>query len=282
MRVEVEPGVRLFVDTAGAALRPTDDAMVEQPTLLLLHGGPGFDHSAFRPYFDRFADTHQVLYLDHRGQGRSDGQTDRSGWNLDTWADDVVRVCDALDVTAPVVLGNSFGGFVAMHYAARHPDHPARLVLMSTQARRHRENTAARFETLGGPEARDLYLRIFDGGTASAGDWIEYAQRCMPLYNRTPSDFGPARSRMNLDLLADFTSTFDTFDIRTDLGAVSCPTLVLVGEDDPMTPAEAAEEILELLPPGVGRLERFAECGHGTYRDQPERTEAVLRAFLAE
>src|SRR6478736_9281281 len=143
MRVDIGDGTRLFFDVVGSGLEPTPDALTGKPTLILLHGGPGFDHSGFRPYFDRFADTHQVVYLDQRGQGRSDGHDDHASWTFDVWADDVVRVCDALGIESPVVLGNSFGGFVAMHYAARHPDHPSRLVLASTQARRHRENTAA-------------------------------------------------------------------------------------------------------------------------------------------
>ena len=280
MRVEIEPGIRLFVDVVGSGLTPTDEAMVPKPTLLLLHGGPGFDHAGFRPYFDRFADTHQVLYVDQRGQGRSDGHDDASCWNFDTWADDVVRLCAALEIDAPVVLGNSFGGFVAMHYAARHPDHPSKLVLSSTQARRHLEVSAARFEALGGAEAKDCYLRVFDGDPAPA-DGIEYLQRCMPLYNRTPSPFGPARSILNVEMMADSTRWFVDLDLRDDLRAVHAPTLVLAGEDDPMTPVEAAEEIVALLPEGVARFERFADCGHGSYRDQPEATERVLRDFLA-
>ena len=282
MRVEIEPGVRLFVDVAGSSLAPTNEAMIEKPTLLLLHGGPGFDHSAFRPYFDRFADTHHVVYIDHRGQGRSDGKDDPSRWHLDTWADDVVRVCDALDITKPVVLGSSFGGFVAMHYAQRHPDHAAKLVLMSTQARRHGEVSAARFDALGGADARDCYHRIFVDGSTSADDWIEYATRCMPFYNTKPSPFGPRRSIMTFDVLSQFTRDFHAFDIRADLPAITCPTLVLVGEDDPMTPAEAGEEIMAGLPAGIGRLVRFDDCGHGTFRDQPDRTETALRAFFAE
>jgi pimeloyl-ACP methyl ester carboxylesterase len=280
VRVEIEPGVRLFVDVVGGGLTPTDDAMLDKPTLLLLHGGPGFDHSSFRPYFDRFADTHQVVYVDQRGQGRSDGHDDPAGWTFDVWADDVVRVCDALGIVAPVVLGNSFGGFVAMHYAARHPDHPSKLVLSSTQARRHRENTAARFEALGGPEARDCYLRIFDGHGTPA-DGAEYFQRCIPLYNRTPSPFPTSRSILNLAMMDDSTRWFADFDARDRVGLITVPTLVLAGEDDPMTPVEAAEEIVALLPAGGGRLERFADCGHGTYRDQPEATERALRDFLA-
>src|SRR5436189_4302405 len=119
MRVDLGDCTRLFFDVAGSGLAPTPEAMVPKPTLVVLHGGPGFDHSSFRPYFDRFADTHQVVYLDHRGQGRSDDRREDNGWDLDTWADDVVGFCDALEIGNPIVLGNSFGGFVEMLYAAR-------------------------------------------------------------------------------------------------------------------------------------------------------------------
>jgi proline iminopeptidase len=282
VRVAIEPGTRLFVDVVGSSLAPTDEEMVERPTLLLLHGGPGFDHSSFRPYFDRFADTHQVVYLDHRGQGRSDGHDDPQHWNLDTWADDVARCCEALDIEQPVILGNSFGGFVAIRAAARHRGLASKLVLSSTQARRHLDVTAARFEALGGVEARDCYLRVFgDDATDDPDAWVEYAQHCMPLYNVVASSFGAGRARMNLAVLADFTRTFGEFDVRADLAAIRCPTLVLVGDDDPMTPVEAAQELVALLPAGVARLQRFADCGHGTFRDRPGATERVLREFLA-
>ena len=280
MRVDIGGGVRLFVDVVGASLEPTFDEMRERPTLLMLHGGPGFDHSAFRPYFDRFADTHQVVYYDHRGNGRSDGFDDPSGWDLETWADDVVRLCDALEITKPVVLGNSFGGFVAMTYAARHPEHPAKLILSSTQARRHAEETARRFEELGGPEARENYESVFVRLESERG--VRYLTENMPLYNRRPTDYDPKRTIMNLQMLTHFTQGFGEFDLRGLLGDITCPTLILCGNDDPMTPVLASEEILSLLPDGVGRLELFDDCGHGSYRDQPEKTEAVLRQFVNE
>jgi pimeloyl-ACP methyl ester carboxylesterase len=282
MRVDIGGGVRLFFDVAGSSLAPTDEAMVDRPTLLVLHGGPGADHSAFRPYFDRFADTHLVVYLDHRGNGRSDARHDPSGWDLDTWADDVVRFCEALDLHHPVVFGNSFGGFVAMHYAARHPEHPSRLVLMSTQARRFAEDSAARFEALGGAEARDTYEAMFVRGESSEELVARYFALNLPLYNRRPSPFGPRRTWQNTRVLLHFNDGFGTLDLRADLPKVACPTLVLCGADDPMTPVVASEELHALLPEGRSRLEVLEDCGHGTYRDQPDRTEALLRAFLAE
>ena len=71
MRVQVGD-VRLFFDVEGAKLRPDGATMREVPTVLLLHGGPGFDHSNYKPDFSRLAEIAQVVYLDHRGNGRSD------------------------------------------------------------------------------------------------------------------------------------------------------------------------------------------------------------------
>jgi pimeloyl-ACP methyl ester carboxylesterase len=132
MRVNIGD-VRLFFDVEGAKLRPDGAMMREVPTVILLHGGPGFDHSNFKPDFSRLAEGAQVVYLDHRGNGRSD-RGDPKKWNLPQWGDDLRAFCDALEIDRPIVLGNSFGGMVAMSYATRHPDHPAKLVLSSTAA----------------------------------------------------------------------------------------------------------------------------------------------------
>lgn len=280
MRVDIGGGVRLFFDVAGSHLAATDEVLTEKPTLLVLHGGPGGDHSSFRPWFDRFADTHHVVYLDHRGNGRSDGRHDPTGWDLDTWADDVVRFCDALELRDPVVCGTSFGGFVAMRYAARHPEHPSKLVLVSTMAHPKRQVTAGLFEELGGARAREVYERLYGGEPTTPELWAEYAEVCLPLYNRRPSPFGPRRSWQNTRVLTHFNAEFFEMDLRPGLADVRCPTLVLCGRDDPMTPVVASEEIASLVP--GARLVVLDECGHGTYRDQPEATEAELRAFLAQ
>jgi len=63
---------QLFFDVEGAKLVPDGPTMREKPTLVLLHGGPGLDHSIYKPAFATFADIAQVIYLDHRGQGRSE------------------------------------------------------------------------------------------------------------------------------------------------------------------------------------------------------------------
>ena len=154
MHIEIEAGVRLFVDIEGAGLVADGARMRDKPTLILLHGGPGYDHSGFKPLFSCLADIAQIVYYDHRGHGRSDRRP-ASEWTLDTFADDVVRLCDALGITKPIVLGQSFGGFVAQRYVARHPAHPGKVILSSTTHHMGLARKLAMFEKLGGAEARE-------------------------------------------------------------------------------------------------------------------------------
>ena len=116
MRIAIDPSCRLYVDAAGPELVPDGAKLRKLPTLILLHGGPGFDHAGFRAYFPRFQDIAQVLYYDHRGMGRSDRGTSEQ-WNLAQWGLDLAGLIDQLGIERPIILGQSFGGFVALEYA---------------------------------------------------------------------------------------------------------------------------------------------------------------------
>jgi proline iminopeptidase len=275
-------GARLFFDTVGSGLAVEPERMAARPALLVLHGGPGFDHSLMRPYFDRFADSHQVIYLDHRGNGRSQGEPDT--WRLDQWGDDIAAFCDELGLAKPVVYGLSFGGMVAMAYAGRHPDQPSRLILSSTAARLRLESTYEMMGVLGGAAAAEAARRFWSDPTPEGVG--EYMAVCMPLYNpgRDPAAAAAiARATARFEVMFDFIRGEQrTMDLRPALARVACPTLVLAGGLDPITPLACAEEILAAIPDGLGRLEVFADAGHGVHRDEPERAEKVLRAFLHE
>ena len=69
-------------------------------------------------------------------------------------------------------------------------------------------------------------------------------------------------------------------DFRVALAGVACPTLVMAGETDPITPIAFSETIVASLPPGLAQFERFADCGHGIVRDAPQRHFETLRRFL--
>lgn len=286
MRIDVN-GVRLFFDVEGAKLVPDGPAMHEKPTLLLLHGGPGMDHSSFKPAFSQFTDIAQVIYIDHRGNGRSDRQpADR--WTLAQWGDDIFEFCNALEITKPIVMGQSFGGFVAIAYATRHPEHPGKVIFSSTaaQGQAHVERSIALFTKFGGDEIGEMARHALTVGYDSpefVGRWITQA---MPFYNTNavPDPDATARGVMSGKVLMDFLGPSGEglqFDMLANLSRIQCPALVLGGEDDPITPIEASEDIASAIPREWVRFERFPGCGHGVFRDDP-RGYDVIREFILE
>jgi len=280
-------GVRLFFDVEGARLVPDGPTMREKPTLILLHGGPGMDHSSYKPRFSKLADVTQVVFLDHRGNGRSDPGP-RESWTLAQWGDDVQAFCEALGIARPIVLGTSFGGMVALAYATRHPEHPAKLILVSTEAAggTHLEERVALFERLGGPEVGALARRRLIDGQMDAVLLDEWVRLAFPVYTRTSRD--PAwvrRTIVHPEVHLWFTRSNGegrTFNLLPMLQRVQCPTLVLGGEEDPMIPIACQEEIVAALPAHLARFERFPGCGHGVLTDAPERGMAVIRDFITQ
>jgi pimeloyl-ACP methyl ester carboxylesterase len=279
--------VRLFFDVEGGKLVPDGPVMREKPTLLLLHGGPGFDHSILKPAYSALADVAQVVYLDHRGHGRSDAGP-KELWTLAQWGDDVRAFCDVLGIANPIVLGVSFGGMIALAYATRHPAHPAKLILISTEAAgdTHRDRRVAQFERFGGPDVGALARRRFFeiGGQADDAAFDDWQRLAMPHYTCTPRDPDVARRTiMRPEVLHWFArpgGEAHTFNMFPDLGRIQCPTLVLGGEDDPMLPIECQQDIAAALPSHLVRFERFANCRHGVIPDAPEQGIALIREFI--
>jgi len=284
MRVLVN-GVRLFFDVEGASLVPEGATMREKPTLVLLHGGPGLDHSIYKPSFSALADVVQVIFLDHRGNGRSDRGPQES-WTLAQWGDDVRGFYEALGIARPIVFGASFGGMVAMAYATRHPDLPAKLILVSTEAAgdTYFERRVALFERFGGPEVGALARRRFLDGHTDAATLDTWLRLAFPLYTRTPRDPQVVqRAVRHPEVTHWFTrpgGEGHTFNLFPALSRVRCPSLVLGGEEDPMTPIECQAAIAAALPPNLVRFKRFPGCGHAVLPDAPESAMTVIRDFI--
>jgi proline iminopeptidase len=145
-----------------------------------------------------------------------------------------------------------------------------------------RDDVLAMFQKMGGDEAHAIAKTFW----TDPGDEInaKYMATCLPLYTQHSENLtdGANRARMNTPV-GDFFIRGEqrTMDLRDDLATIRVPTLVLAGTLDPVCPPSAQEEIVGALHPSVVRYELFADCGHGTYRDQPDHTEQVLREFLA-
>jgi proline iminopeptidase len=273
---------RLFFDVVGEKLKIDGKKLVEKPTLIALHGGPGLDHSRFRPEFDYLADIAQVIFLDHRGNGRS-MPSDPNTWTLDQWADDIKGLCDTLGIVKPIVLGYSFGGMVAQSYLTRYPDHPAGVVLSSTAAHMDLSAVFDFFEHKGGPEAREaatlFWTRMADE------DFEAYTRLCLPLYSSYPpvDPDQSARAIVSAEVIRHFAivpGEMQVMDFRPRLKVAKCPVLVVGGMADPATPPASSEEIAANLPAHLTELRLFVGCGHGVYRDDPHQFWPLLREWM--
>lgn len=276
----VANGTRLWFDVDGPGLVPAGRAMRMLPTIVLVHGGPGgFDHSYFKPAFARLSTVAQVVYLDLRGHGRSEWG-DPAAWSFEVCADDVRAFCDVLEIARPIVLGHSMGGFVATAYGARHPGHASALILLDTTARHDLGRIVEGFRRVADDDVAEIARRVYGAGPrVTPEEWA----RCYAAFGpNVPAADELARGVQNLDLGPHGMNLLRALDLTSQLSRIDVPTLVAVGELDPVTPVEASRELLRGLQPGLGRLEVVPGAGHFPWLDEPAQFWEALTRFVAE
>jgi proline iminopeptidase len=133
------------------------------------------------------------------------------------------------------------------------------------------------FAKLGGPAADAVARRFF--ADCSGDAFQEYIETCMPLYTRVtqPPHQDPGEELIHLDVARAFVGgEWHRFDFRSALGAITCPTLVLAGEEDPVFPVVGAEELAAGIRKDLVRFERFPGIGHNVLNECPRALEMVL------
>jgi proline iminopeptidase len=283
MRIMVND-TTLFIDVEGAGLVPDGQTMRERPTILALHGGPGFDHAYFKPSLSTLKDTAQVIYVDLRGQGRSE-RPPLETCTLEQMADDIAELCRELGLERPTILGHSAGGFVALHLVLRHPDVIGRLILVDTAAASADTGDAmARLEARAGLAARAAAERVF-AGDFSSESMVEFGNLVMPAYVHDPATAGPAIEAIGRSGFSDKVASYyfqelaPHYDVRERLGEISLPTLVVVGESDWLCAPSASRTIAAAIP--GSKLVVIPDAGHFPFSEQPKKFGDAVRAFLA-
>ena len=279
MRVEIEPGVRLFFDVEGLSHVPDGNRLRKRPTLICLHGGPGHDHSAFKPVLGALARDMQVLYFDQRGMGRSD-RVPPSDWTLDRWADDVVALCSALDIVHPFVLGASFGSMVAMRYAQRHPGHASKLVLVCAMASVDVDEQVSVLQRLNVPDDVKAAAEAFwRDPTPETG--ARFLPHSSSLYT-CGAELPPSRSVNNYDLLFDFLrGEMQRMNLLPGLAGLQTPTLIVGGLEDPVSPAAGMTAIADAIGPALATLVLLERASHVVWADRPDCIRTIHNWLLA-
>jgi len=257
----------------------------EGPLLVAVHGGLGFDATTLRPWLDPLAGRHTLVYPDLRGQGHSP-RLSPEAWStvgFDTFVADLDALREQLGAERMVLLGHSYGAFIALAYALAHPSRLDGLVLISAAASfAHAPKAVANALARGGAVGEAFVGalgRVY--GTDDAALARDFS-RFVPLYFHAP-----ARSEGVMDATRYCAAAYDrgnallaSYDLTARLGEVAVPTLLVTGDDDFITPADPCATV---LAQGLraARAVCISEAGHFPFVEAPEATIGAITDFLA-
>jgi proline iminopeptidase len=275
-------GTRIYFDIEGAGLVPDGTAMRERSPAMVIHGGPGGDHSGFKPSFSPLATRLQLIYVDHRGQGRS-AAGDPASYTLDENVEDMEALRRHLGIGPIVSIGTSYGGMVAMAHAARYPDAVSHLVLIVTAAHGgFIPRAQAIVRERGTPEQQAVCDTLWAGGFRTAEEMQHYYRVMGPLYaHRYDAAAGEAGRKRAIYSPEPLNRAFGPdgflrrFDLRPELKRITAPTLILAGRHDWICPVEFSEEIARIIEGSTLRI--FEDSSHSIRSDEPD---AMIDAIL--
>lgn len=276
-------GTEIYFDVEGPGLVPDGDRMVELPVVVALHGGPGADHSSFKPVLSGLVGRAQVVYVDHRGCGRS-ARGPRETYTLENNVEDLEALRRHLGLSRIAVLGVSYGGMVALAYAVTYPAAVSHLIVACTAAsHRFLEDARANLAAAGTPEQQRVAERLWAGSFEDEEQLIEYFEVMGPLYSRR-FDLDGARARLGRRIFSPeainegFGGFLRTYDLTARLDDITAPTLVIAGRHDWICPPRHAEEIAAGIDGADLRI--FEHSNHQVLVDEPRAFIDVVRGFL--
>jgi len=249
--------------------------------MLVLHGGLGLDHVLYRRTLGPLAEDRPVVFVDHRGNGRS-GRPPSDTITMEQLADDAVGVADDLGMDRFVVLGHSYGGFIAQELALRHPDRLAGLILVSTTP--GQLGTGEDPDRYAGPPPPEGLLEALMGLPSSDADFGRAIDRLLPFYmhRRDPADVSPLFDGTIFDAAAAIQGfmVLAGWSSVDRLATLRCPTLLVVGREDVMTYYRQSERIADRL--ANAEVAVLDECGHWPWLEEPDAFFASIQGWLEQ
>src|SRR3954470_3365968 len=270
MLVALPDGYNLNVEEVGSGF-----------PLIVLHGGPGLDHSMFRPYLDALGDEYRLLYVDERGQGRSQ-RVDPATLSLEVFARDVDRLAEALELDSFALLGHSFGAIIAPYTAPERATAAAYVLSAGGDSSEALDaDVAAALEALG-DEGKEIAASWEAEKTVETEEQLKqllHDQMPFHFHGEPPPGYGE-ETVGTPEVLRHFANIgYGAFDYRPKLSEVDKPTLVVVGEHDRTTTPRAARVLHDGIP--NSELVVIPAVGHMSFVEKSEPYLTAVRRFLS-
>lgn len=271
-------GAKIFYSTTG-----------QGSPIIILHGGPGFDHIHMLP-FAEFADTYRIIFYDQRATGRSSSNVDADSITVNNFVNDLETLRIELNLNMPHLIGHSWGACLALHYAIKYPENISSMILLGTggagskyfsgylknmqnQTPEHDRKALRKIATSAAYKNKDIetlskYYRIA----------VKSLFHDKSLIKKLDLTLTKNTANNQADIARLLLNDLGEFDIHSELSRITCPTLIIQGEKD-IFPPQAAYDVFKSL--ADSRLIFLENTGHFVFIEAPTKTFSTIRQFLA-
>ncbi len=250
----------------------TESGPADGPPVVLIHGFP-FSQEMWAPQIGDLSKRHRVIAYDVRGHGKSppgDGQ-----YTLEFFVDDLIGLLDHLKIDRTIVCGLSMGGYIALRAIERNPERIRALVLCDTRS--EADSNEAKLK-----RAAAIKL-VRKHGTALFAEGFVNSIFAPETFRSNPDAVAMIKRTIQASPPAGICGTLLALASRTDttggLPRIAVPTLILVGDQDALTPPAAAEAMHGKIPRSELRV--IPGAGHMSNLENPQEFNKRLLDFLA-
>jgi proline iminopeptidase len=269
------PGGKLYYEVTGSGSRTP---------LVVVNGGPGFDHTYLHiaTAWDSLAQNRPVIFYDQRGVGRSAPLNEGQSCTLANQIDDLEALRAHLGYEKIDLLGHSWGGYLSMAYAARHPERISHLILVDSAAAKW-SDTIFLFNQVfpQTTERQDAFAFADELGDKSASNASIHEYFTMLFYSPEKRDsfvaqMGPGvfNEKVNQAVASDLAR----FDLNPEIRKFRFPVLVITGRFDMNVAPVVAYKIHQAI--AGSRFVVFERSGHVPFYEEPEAFDKVVEDFL--
>jgi proline iminopeptidase len=285
-------GTEIYFDIAGMQVETKGNKLVEKPVLFLIHGGPGGNHLHFKIDSLKLQEVAQLIFIDQRGCGWSK-KTKNSDYNLENNIEDIEALRKHLGFNRICILGLSYGGMVAQGYAIRYAKNVEKLILAATAPSYHFiEEAKNNLNQMGTKKQIAVCNKYLWSGTFTSNKAIDYYFDTMeslyyvnlknvrkkPAVKKKPLS-GSLKNEFSYEVLnAGFSDFLHHFNFIPKLKKITCPTLVLAGQNDWVCSPNQSRIIAKQIKNST--LKIFKKCSHIIASDVNDQYIKSVKSFL--
>lgn len=277
-------GTEIFFDIAGMQIAPKNGDFIEKPVLFMLHGGPGGDHMRFKQHSLELQEYAQLVFIDHRGCGRSK-KTKPTDYTLENNIEDIEALRKHLGLEKISILGTSYGGMVAQGYAIRYPKHVDKLILVVTAPSYHfLEEAKACLKQRGDAKQNAICEHLWNGTFKNHRHIMQFFALMESMYSVTRAKhkkqfYSKSKTIWSHEALnLGFKDFLRKYNFIPKLKKITAPTLVLAGAEDWICSPNQAKIIAKHIPKAT--LKIFKHCGHALAVDAHDKYINTIKKFL--